>query len=125
MANNTNEDEGWLDASAGKTDGTWDKSAPIMGKYVRKQENVGPNNSNMYHIEITEGDDQGKTIGVWGSTVLDTKFDSVPVNSLVKVEALGKTKSEKTGREYEDFKLLYKPPVPEEIEKHFPGAEPA
>lgn len=118
-----NKDDGWIDASTAKTDGTWDKQKPLMGKLVRKQENVGPNNSMMYHLEVTEGDDKGKVIGVWGSTVIDTKFDSIPLNSLVKIESLGKVKSEKTGREYEDFKVLYKPPVPEEIADTFPGAE--
>lgn len=99
----------------GGTDSTWDGTAPLIGKYLRSQAGVGPNESMMYHIQ---GDD-GKVVGVWGSTVLDTKFANAPIGSLVRVESLGLKKNPKTGREFKDFSLKVKPTVVEDV---FPGS---
>lgn len=120
MAKENNTDEGWIDASdnAGTA---WDQKKPIMGTLKAKREKVGPNGSNMYMLEV-EGEEG--LIGVWGSTVLDTKFEQIPVGSMVKVEFVGMTKSEKTGREFKNYKVMYKPPqVPPGIEETFPGSE--
>jgi len=38
----------------------------IEGIYAQRKSNVGPNNSNLYVLEI-----EGKLKSVWGSTVLD------------------------------------------------------
>lgn len=82
----------------------WDKEEAITGTLVKKQENVGPNESFLYTLRTKEGN-----IGIWGSTVLDSKFSEIEVGYEVKIEPLGKVKSPKTGREYTDFKVMYRP----------------
>lgn len=115
MTNQT--DDGFTEAKGG-TDSTWDRKDPIMGVYTRQEDNVGPNESTMYHIKTDT-----EVVGVWGSTVLDTKFSEVPVGSIVKIESLGLKKNPKSGREYADFSLKYKKPVSEAVEDTFPGSE--
>lgn len=107
----------WQEAGSGDSI-TWDKEKPLTGTYTAKKENVGPNESNVYQIQVKD-----ETYSVWGSTVLDTKFAEIPVGSEVKVEALGVAKSPKTGREYNDFKVMYKPAVPKAVAEVFPDAE--
>lgn len=97
--------EGWIEAGGQDMDTpAWDREASVTGKLVNKQSNVGPNGSMLYTVETEKG-----KIAIWGSTVLDTKFSAIPTNSLVRVEPLGKQKSPKTGREYQDFKVSYQP----------------
>jgi len=106
--------EGYMEA--GQTGSEWDETKPIKGKYTHKKEGVGVHSSNVYIIQ-TETD----TFSVWGSTVLDTKFQEIPIGSDVYIEFLGKTKG-KTGTEYKDYKVLYKV---NPIEAVFPGASEA
>lgn len=88
-----------------KTDGdTWDREDTIEGELLGVKNNVGPNSSNLYTLLTTKGE-----IGVWGSTVLDTKLGELSKGDQVKIEPLGKTKSPQTGREYWDFRVSYKP----------------
>ena len=47
----------------------------VEGRYVAKSENVGRNKSNVYVVETEDG----KKIGVWGSTVLDSKFQKIAI----------------------------------------------
>lgn len=95
--------DGWVELSDSSE--AWDRKGTIQGKYILMKTNVGPNNSKMYMLEV-EGKGQ---IGVWGSTVLDGKFEQIPRGSEVKIESLGKTKSEKTGREFDNYKVMFKP----------------
>lgn len=77
----------------------------IQGLLTEKKENVGINNSNVYVIEL-EG--QEEPVSVWGSTVLDTKFQEITIGSEVKIEYLGLEKG-KGPKPYKNFKVLYKP----------------
>lgn len=95
---------------------TWDKKKPVQGIYVREQNDVGPNKSKLYTLRTEDGD-----VGVWGSTVLDSKFEQIPPNSEVRVESLG-TAEGKNGKEYNDFKVQYKP-AKTTLEEVFPGSE--
>ncbi len=99
--------ESWKPENAGDT---------IMGTYKSKKENVGVNNSNIYMILIDGAEDP---TSVWGSTVLDTKFQEIPLGSEVKIEYLGKVKS-KAPQPYKDFKVLYKASAVADV---FPGAK--
>ena len=81
---------------------TWDKKDPIQGVYTTKQTNVGPNESNMYTIKTDKGN-----VGVWGSTVIDSKFEQVPVGSEVKIKSLGMATG-KSGKEYADFEFQFR-----------------
>jgi spore coat protein U-like protein len=94
---------------------TWDQAKPIQGVYKRQLTNVGPNNSAQYVIDTTDGE-----VAVWGSTVLDNKFESVPVGSEVRVEYLGMAKG-KTGKEYKDYKVQYKPTQTSKVVEEFDG----
>lgn len=81
----------------------WDRKAPIQGELVKVQSDVPPNGSMMYTLKTKDGN-----VGVWGSTVIDTKMESVPQGVMVRIEPLGLTKSPKSGREYQDFRVFFK-----------------
>ncbi len=99
-------DKDWQEAGSG-TNETWkpeNEGDTIQGLYQSKKENVGVNNSNIYLILV---DGQEEAVSIWGSTVLDTKFQEISIGSEVKIEYLGKVKS-KAPQPYKDFKVLYK-----------------
>lgn len=91
----------WIDASAAGD--TWDKKDPIQGLYVAKKINVGSHNSNMYMIKV-----DGEQVGVWGSAVLDGRFEEIPVGSEVRIEHLGEVTG-RNGTKYVDYKVQYRP----------------
>lgn len=104
----SNNDE-WGDApeANAQSNETWDSTsaAPIIGKFIGKKSNVGPNASNIYNL-VNEED--GEIWGVWGSAVIDSKFEEIPLNSRVRIEYLGK-KPGKRG-EFKDYSVKYKAP---------------
>lgn len=104
----------WTEITA-ESGEVWDRQAPITGKLVSSKSNIGPNESNLYNLQTENG-----LVGVWGSTVLDTKFAGIQNGSMVKIEPMGKQKSEKTGRTYQDFRVYVKPP---EFTEVLDGAE--
>ena len=83
----------------------WDLKKPIEGIYKSMKTNIGKHKSNVYMIST--GDE---LVGVWGSTVLDSKFEQVDVGSEVRIEYLGLGKTD-DGTEYKTFRLQYKPVV--------------
>lgn len=96
----------WQEAGSGGE--TWkpeNVGDSIQGLLTAVKENVGINNSKVYMIE-KEGEEE--PYSVWGSTVLDTKFQEISVGSEVKIEYLGQVKG-KGPKPYKDFKVLYKP----------------
>ena len=115
------EDNSWTEVTA-ESGETWDRQAPITGKLVGVKTNIGPNESNLYSLQTDKG-----VVGVWGSTVLDTKFAGIQNGSMVKIEPMGKQKSEKTGRTYQDFRVFVKPSEFAEVlpgSEHLPNDEP-
>lgn len=86
----------------------WDykKEPEIQGIYTSMDQMVGPNNSNMYHLKTKEGD-----ISLWGSTLIDDRFKGIGLGEEVKIVYLGKQKSEKTGRSYNNFDFYHRPVV--------------
>lgn len=88
--------------TAGVAGDTWDKSEPVQGVYLRKEENVGPNKSNIYVLKTKTGDTT-----VWGGTVIDSRFQEIPTGAEVRITSLGVTTG-KTGKEYNDFKVEYR-----------------
>lgn len=99
----------WVEIGAGEA---WDykKEKELSGVYVSQEENVGPNNSVLYHIEKEDGE----TIGVWNNTVLADKFQNIRIGDKVKIVYLGKAES-KTGKEYHDFKVFHKKGKAQEV----------
>jgi hypothetical protein len=97
-----NQDDSWIEVGGGDNNDTWDRTGTIVGQYVKKQVDVGPNKSNLYTLKTDDGE-----LGVWGSAVLDTKFENISVGSMVKIESLGKTKGQR-GSEYYDYRVFSK-----------------
>lgn len=75
----------------------------VIGTFEKVEENVGPNKSRLYTLKT----DDGEMIKVWGSTLLDKRFDFISLGEKVKIVYQGKKKSQKGGREYHDFKLYH------------------
>ena len=99
--NNTNED--WQKV---ETTAAWDfeKNSEVEGTYVLREEEVGRNASNLYHLELEDG----KRVSIWGNTILDNRFELVDLGEEVKIVYLGMEKSEKTGRSYRNFDLYHR-----------------
>lgn len=93
----------WQEVGGGGDTEMWNREGSIEGVYVSSKSNVGPNDSMVYTIRTKDG-----TIGVWGSTVLDSKFEQISTGSEVRVTSLGKAKSQR-GTEYYDYKVEVKP----------------
>lgn len=92
-----------IEAGSGSGDAWIPTERPtIFGTYKAKKSNVGPNNSNMYMIRE---DDKEEDTGVWGSTVLDGRFDEIPVGSRVKIDYLGEEKGKRAT--YKNYKVVY------------------
>lgn len=75
----------------------------IVGYLEKIEENIGPNKSRMYTLRKEDGD----FIKVWGSTLLDKRFDFISLGEKVKIVYQGKKKAQKGGREYHDFKVFH------------------
>jgi hypothetical protein len=73
------------------------------GILVAKQENVGPNNSKLFTIEVSGS--KGKKESVWGSAVLDKLFQLV-IGTEVWITYLGKKKG-KRGTDFKDYKIEF------------------
>ena len=82
----------------------WNKEGSIEGTLVSRQSNVGPNNSMKYNVETKDG-----VVGVWGSTVLDTKMEQIKDGSVIRITYLGKADSKNGRGQYHDYKVEVKP----------------
>lgn len=95
-------------AQAGSSD-IWDykegKEKELVGILKEKKENVGPNNSMLY---VIQKEDESE-IGIWGTTVLNTKFSEIIVGEEVKITYKGKVKNPTSNREYHDFEVYHRP----------------
>lgn len=85
----------------------------LEGRYLGKKVGVGANNSNVYNVEITK-DGELETASFWGTTVLDSQMQQVPVNARLKVVYKGMAEG-KNGRKYKDFSIYYLIPEGEEV----------
>lgn len=85
----------------------WDFNAQpdMIGTYVRKEQEIGPNNSNLYTFRMADGEE----ISVWGSTLIDNRMVRVELGNEVKIVYLGKVKSEKSNREYHNYEIYFRP----------------
>ena len=98
----------WQEVGGGESE-MWNREGSIEGVYTNSRSNVGPNDSMVYTLKTKDGD-----VGVWGSTVLDSKFEQIAKGSEVRITSLGKAKSQR-GIEYYDYKVEVKPN--EDVEK--------
>ena len=72
---------------------TWmpkEEGDSIEGVLVEIKENVGVNKSKLYKVQTDDG-----LISVWGSTILDSRLEQVPVGAKIKIvyQGLGKAKA--------------------------------
>ena len=56
----------------------------ITGILLRTEQDVGPNDSMMYHLES-----DGKPISVWGCTILDQRMQFVSAGSKIRITYKG------------------------------------
>ena len=127
--------EGWEKVDAAET-WNFEENSELTGVYHAKEEQVGPNLSNIYTIQTPDG----KYVRVWGNAVLDNRFEQVDLGEEVKIVYYGKVKSEKTGRSYHNYDMWTrkvpfkkveekqeestpKPPTPEEDKGKLTGPE--
>lgn len=83
---------------------TWNyqEDPNFEGTFKRMEENVGPNKSNLYHFELENGEE----MGVWGSTVIDTRFKNLVEGERVRIKYLGQVKG-KGPRPYHNFEIYH------------------
>lgn len=117
--NKPDKDDEWKEISLDET-AVWDRKEPIEGELISVKDNVGPNSAMMYTLKTKDG-----TVSIWGSTVLDNKFEHVPVGVIVRIEPQGLVKSEASGRSYQDYKVFFKDTKTEKDEQsgYFEGEE--
>lgn len=99
---------------------TWNEKEQkiVFGTYKHMKTGVGPNDSNVYILQEDSKDDP---TSVWGSTVLDTKFEEIPLGSRVKIEFLGMATGKRS--QYKDYKVVFiAPKVADAVADAFPGA---
>lgn len=70
------------------------------------RENIGENDSRIFEI-YTPADEIG-LVSVWENTVLADKMKKVMIGSEVKIEYLGEVKPKSGGKNYKQFKVLYR-----------------
>jgi|AntAceMinimDraft_18_1070375.scaffolds.fasta_scaffold44094_3 hypothetical protein len=86
----------------------WDENEqPIIeGVFFGVQKDIGENKSNLYSLS----QEDGNILNFWGSTLLDERLiTAVAGKHEIRIEFLGKIKSQKGGREYKDYKVFIIP----------------
>ena len=78
----------------------FEETPELVGEYMGKRENVGKHSSTIYTFLVNKN-----PVGVWGSTVLDSRLANLEGNELVKIVYKGKAKG-KDGTEYKDFEVF-------------------
>ena len=70
----------------------------LEGRYVEKKTGVGSRGSNVYVIEVN-----GERVGIWGSTVINGRFETIAVGKMVGIEYLGIQKTKDGKGDYKGF----------------------
>jgi len=93
--------------TAGSAGDSWkpeNEGDTLTGIYTGSKSEVGINKSEVYSIQVA-GEEEPTS--VWGSTVLDTKFQEIPVGNEVRIEYLGLEKG-KGPKPYKNFNVQYR-----------------
>jgi len=102
---NAKTEDGWQEVDP-RTDTVHDfmQDSTLVGTYIARQEEVGPNSSTLYQVQK----DDGEKVGVWGNSVLNDRFNMIQIGDRVKIVYTGKETSEKTGRQYHNYQVYHK-----------------
>lgn len=107
----------WQETTLAETWKPEEENDEIVGLLVRKEENVGPNNSRMYYLESP---DTHLEVSVWGTTALDNQMSRVKIGEEVKIVYLGLVASTKrAGAKYKNFKVYHREPKPSTYNEGF------
>lgn len=85
----------------------------FTGTYVSVERNVGENKSNVYKLNLEDG----RLVSLWGSTLIDDKFEKgndgspIPEGALVRVTNEGMKDSQRGGRTYRVVKVEFHVPA--------------
>jgi len=80
----------------------------LTGYYTGMKTKVGQNDSNIYELELLDGPAAGQIVAVWGSGLLDGKFNEIPIGCMVRITYLGVSQPKTPkGRPYQNFKVEY------------------
>lgn len=80
----------------------WDfnENPELEGFYVGKKEDIGENHSNVYQVEL----DNGEITETWGSVALDSQLSGVKLGSRIKIVFEGmKPSAKRKGKEFKSF----------------------
>lgn len=72
----------------------------IEGMLQEIRRDVGPNHSNIYVLETTNG-----LMDIWGSAVLDQELPKISVGTNVKIKFVGEKTNSGTGRTFRAFNI--------------------
>lgn len=98
-------DDGFVEIGSGDAWSPAEEGDSITGVFVGTKEDVGPNKSKMHNLRKDDG-----IVGVWGSTVLDDKFEAVREGDTVRVTYTGLSKEKGNfGKPWKTWKLEVKP----------------
>lgn len=81
----------------------------VTGYYLEKKTKVGQNESNLYELEVIDpAGAAGRRVSMWGSSLLDGKFDDIPLGCMVRITFLGVSQPKTPkGRAYQNFKVEF------------------
>ena len=80
----------------------WEENKRLVGVLVEMREKVGPNESKIWVIEEPDG----TKVEIWGTNVLDSRLNSIPQGSEIKIEYGGMKKNPGTGRNYKAYEVF-------------------
>jgi len=81
----------------------FDKNKELIGVFVAKKEDVGPNNSNIYYVENKDG-----VFSFWGKTMLDVLLKNIVAGEEVKIIYTGMKTPKKGGKDYFSYEVSHR-----------------
>lgn len=82
----------------------WDfnENPELEGYFVGKKEDIGENHSNVYQVEL----DNGEITELWGATALDGQMGNVKLGSKIKIVFEGmKDSVKRKGKQFKAFSV--------------------
>ena len=82
----------------------WDfnENPELYGFFVGKKEDVGENHSNVYQVEL----DNGEITEFWGATALDSQMNNVKLGARIKIVFEGmKDSPKRKGKQFKAFSV--------------------